>query len=311
MDAFTLQLASGAIVTGLRYFPKVGSQTAQSDIPLIVAIHGGTYSATYFSASFKRSILPLSTAMNVPFLAINRPGHKETTPLPPLPAHSTFLQEEGKYLHQQILPAIWKEYASKLSIGSIVLMTHSLGAAGAIVAASLNAETKSYPLAGLIISGIGTETNKEYEAQIFNSITVKPPTMNIPNDVKDMAMLGSREGAMVDASIFDMTEVLQDVLFIEECSDIQTKWLDYWKGYAAKVDVPVLYGLADADRSWTASEQHMRDFAGAFEKSPRVESGLVLGAAHSLELTRVGSGWYARAYGFGVECAVAKDLKRF
>ena len=59
------------------------------------------------------------------------------------------------------------------------------------------------------------------------------------------------------------------------------------------------------------SEQHVRNFAAAFKKSPRVESGIVLGAPHSMELSRFGQGWYARAFGFAVECAVGKDLGGF
>ncbi len=77
-----------------------------------------------------------------------------------------------------------------------------------------------------------------------------------------------------------------------------------------KVGVPVMYALAEKDRLWTVSEQHVRDFAGASRGSPRVESGLVLDTAHCMELSRVGRGWYARVFGFALECAVARDLKR-
>lgn len=100
-------------------------------------------------------------------------------------------------------------------------------------------------------------------------------------------MLGSREEGMADASTYDQTEVLQDVMLFDECADVQTQWLDYWQEYAAKVDVPVMYALAEKDWLWTVSEQHVRDFAGAFRESPRVECGLVLGTAHCMDLSRV------------------------
>lgn len=78
-------------------------------------------------------------------------------------------------------------------------------------------------------------------------------------------MLGSREEGMADASTYDQTEVLQDVMLFDECADVQTQWLDYWQEYAAKVDVPVMYALAEKDWLWTVSEQHVRDFAGGFK----------------------------------------------
>jgi hypothetical protein len=189
-------------------------------------------------------------------------------------------------------------------------MTHSLGVPSGIVASALNAEMRSYPLAGLVISSIGTEWDKEHRVGMQDMLKEKPATITFPNDFKDTAMLGSREEGMADPSIYDQTEVLQDVMYFEECAEMQTQWLDYWQEYAVKVNVPVMYALAEKDWLWTVSEQHVRDFAGAFRGSPRVESGLVLGTAHCMELSRVGRGWYARAFGFSLECAVALDLRR-
>lgn len=116
---------------------------------------------------------------------------------------------------------------------------------------------------------------------------------------------------MADPSIYKQTAALQAETSFAELSDASTQWLDYWKKYAAKVSVPVMYGLAEKDQLWTASEVHARDFAAAFKGSPRVESGIILGSAHCSELSRVGRGWYVRAFGFAMECAVAKDLGRF
>ena len=124
-------------------------------------------------------------------------------------------------------------------------------------------------------------------------------------------MLGTIEEGMADFSIYRQTAALQEEAGFAEVSEVLTEWLGYWENYAAKVTVPVMYALAEADVLWTVSEQHMRDFAAAFKKSPRIESGIVLGTPHCSELSRLGQGWYARAFGFALECAVAKDLKRF
>ena len=124
-------------------------------------------------------------------------------------------------------------------------------------------------------------------------------------------MLGTPEEGMADQSIYKHTAALQSETPAGELSDTLTQWLGYWTKYAVKVPVPVMYGLADADNLWSASEQSVRSFATAFEKSPRFESGIILGSAHCSELCKVSRGWYARAFGFAMECAVAKELKRF
>ncbi len=101
MESFEVQLADNAVVTGLAFLPRHNTNTLQkSSRPLIVAIHDATYSASYFFADAQHSALPLASALDIPFLAINRPGSQETTPLLPVPSGSTFLREEGKYLHQ-------------------------------------------------------------------------------------------------------------------------------------------------------------------------------------------------------------------
>lgn len=124
-------------------------------------------------------------------------------------------------------------------------------------------------------------------------------------------MLGKPDQKMADPSIYKQTEPLQSEIGYYEIFDGLTQWLSYWTRYASRVAVPVMYGLAEADGLWDVSEQFVRDFAAAFEKSPRVESGIVLGSAHCSELCRVGRGWYSRGFGFAMECAVAKDLGRF
>ncbi|KAL8865525.1 MAG: hypothetical protein Q9198_009284, partial [Flavoplaca austrocitrina] len=139
MEYFSLQVAQNAVVTGLR--TKVAaSAPPKKDTPLIVALHGGSYSAHYYDATPTYSAAPYSAFLRVPFIAINRPGYKDSTALPDaIPEESTFLQEEGRYLHNEILPAVWKAYAADYGASSIVILAHSLSVPMTIIAAALNA----------------------------------------------------------------------------------------------------------------------------------------------------------------------------
>lgn len=133
----------------------------------------------------------------------------------------------------------------------------------------------------------------------------------LPDEFKDPIMLGTPEENLAYHSIYKQTAALQSEMPPDELSDALTQWLGYWTKYAAEISVPVMYGLAEVDNLWSASEQSVRNFAAAFQKSPRVESGIILGSAHCSELCKVSRGWYTRAFGFAMECAVAKELKRF
>lgn len=65
-------------------------------------------------------------------------------------------------------------------------MMYWLGVPGGIVASALNAETRSYRLAGLIVSGLGTEGDKEQNGALQDILKEKPAMINFPSDFKDM-----------------------------------------------------------------------------------------------------------------------------
>ncbi|KAL8975903.1 MAG: hypothetical protein Q9205_007992, partial [Flavoplaca limonia] len=100
--------------------------------------------AHYYDATPTYSAASYSDFLRVPFIAINRPGYKDSTALPDAtPEGSTFLQEEGRYLHNEILPAVWEAYAADYGASSIVILAHSLSVPMTIIAAALNATAPS------------------------------------------------------------------------------------------------------------------------------------------------------------------------
>ncbi|OGM48118.1 hypothetical protein ABOM_002813 [Aspergillus bombycis] len=105
----------------------------------------------------------LAETLQIPVVAIDRPGYGGSTAYPDPKAKNedlrrrgtTFAQEQGKYLNSTVLPELWKEFGSSAS--SMVVFAHPIGGMMAIVAA---AEPKEYPLAGLIVSGIGCKSQR-------------------------------------------------------------------------------------------------------------------------------------------------------
>ncbi|KAL9094928.1 MAG: hypothetical protein Q9165_002878 [Trypethelium subeluteriae] len=196
MERFSEKLPDGKTLNGLISLPlKPSASINAPHLPLIVCIHGGTYTADYFHATPSTSITSVSAPLSVPIIAISRPGYGGSTPLPPVPSPRnghTFIQDAGRHLHNVILPFLWARYGPPSGANSIVLLSHSIGSAIAIVAAALHAESAApsasasgaatpvtssslprsaaggapgtqrpaYPLSGLITSGIGSRVRQ-------------------------------------------------------------------------------------------------------------------------------------------------------
>ncbi|KAL8765407.1 MAG: hypothetical protein Q9209_007513 [Squamulea sp. 1 TL-2023] len=358
MESFSLTLDNNAIVSGLR--TPAGQKSLPKDTPLIVALHGGSYSADYYNATPTYSALPYSTFLRVPFIALNRPGYKDSTDLPnSVPDGSTFLQEEGRYLHNQILPAVWKAYADDYGVSSIVILAHSLSVPMTIVAAALNAttsspassdqvhqeqragreqasdqepkpqqdilkerdrdgkdesaneNTKAYPLAGIILSGFGTTPNASTMARVHPLVDPNAPRVTFPPSLKDELMLFPPSAGFTDPEIYEKTESLNTSAGKAEFADAVGHWPTYWRErYAKYVRCPVMYALVENDCFWMSTNEAMEEFAESFESSVRVDKGVVMGGVHCLELCRAGRGWYARVFGWAVECGVAFGLRK-
>ncbi|KIX99114.1 uncharacterized protein Z520_05575 [Fonsecaea multimorphosa CBS 102226] len=312
MKPFTLSLANGAQLSGILSLPTRTSTTPHYQ-PLMVGVHGGTYFSRYFDAGgTTNSALRLAEILGVPFVSIDRPGYRESTGLPPVPHGSTFLQEEGKYLHRFILPKIWQEFGRSSGATTMVILAHSLGSPGAIVASALHAEEPrdQYPLAGLIMSGWGTVHGRPREsAQHIVEHGVVDGRIFWPLELKDGPMFGDPTLGRVSPEILAIGDQLNTSMSLGEFEDGSFHWSDYWLDYARRVQVPVMYGMGEHDALWKASRDTVHDFAKEFTKSPRVESGVVLGAPHCIELSYWGPGWVARCVGFAVECAAAEGVR--
>ncbi|KAL8848451.1 MAG: hypothetical protein Q9221_006502 [Calogaya cf. arnoldii] len=363
MEPFSLRVSNNAVITGLRTPPA--SKPPPKDTPLIVALHGGSFSADYYNATPTNSASPYSAFLGVPFVAITRPGYKDSTALPDaLPEGKTFLQAEGYYLHYEILPAVWSAYAADYGVTSIVILAHSLSVPMTVVAAALNAtETSSssnelsqkqqqqgdgkaphdqapepeqeqstleaekksnkkqqdtalqkpatsYPLAGIILSGFGTTPNTPSLARVHPIIDPTASHIKFPPSLKDELMLYPASSGFTSPFIYKRTESLNTRASMAEFIDGIYTWPTYWRSkYAHRVTCPVMYALAEHDCFWLSTKEAIEDFAAAFVGSERVDGGVVVGGVHCLELCRAGRGWYARVFGWAVECGVAFGLR--
>ncbi|KAL2782590.1 hypothetical protein BJX66DRAFT_350817 [Aspergillus keveii] len=302
MESFTLTLSNNAIVVGVHSLPPPSPASSPNHRPLIVALHGGTYDCHYFDATPKYSASSTSKAFGIPFIAIDRPCYGRTTPFLPVPEGSTFSGETGRWLHEYILPALWKEFGVPNDCNAVVLFCHSLGTIGGIVAATLHAEDAgpAYPLAGLIASGMGDKQNARTRGTPATPPNAGPEHLLFPLPLKDHVMF---KPGTVDLEVLEEGERLNAVSPVAELHEYPG-WLGVWKEWAAKVKAPVMFALVEDDVFFESTEEEVKICTAAFLNSPRVDGSLIRGAPHCMELSYWSQGWYARCFGFAMECAV-------
>jgi hypothetical protein len=305
MQSFKITLPNNAVLTGIH---NLLPSTVPNRTPLIVALHGGTYTAKYFDVDTNHTASIASNGLGVPFVAINRPGYKESTSFYPIPDGSSYPEEFGTWLHQFILPAVWSEFGKPSGCNCIVLHCHSLGTTGAIIAASMHAKetNKSYPLAGISTSGFGSRIGVAFSSPHEPGASQSTPVL-FPPEVKDSLML--QEGH-ADPEIYKHTAGLNHEMPGEEISSVESVWFSKWTVWAEAVEVPIMIGLAGHDLMWKGTEEHLKDYISNFTKSERVDSSIVTGAPHNMELSYWAKGWYARCFGFASECAAGFAQKQ-
>ncbi|EXJ92075.1 hypothetical protein A1O3_00625 [Capronia epimyces CBS 606.96] len=309
MDSLVLALPNGAAVTGLINLPSLTPATPKHR-PFLVCLHGGTYSSSYFDPP-GQSIKGVSDALGVPVVAIDRAGYGGSSLFGingVVPEGSTYFEEEGNWLHDLVLPALWESYAVPHRLTCLVLLTHSMGTPPGIVAMARQSvevkggQGKRYIAGGVILSGWGfTPPPQTDENPPSGAAPSRPTRFNIPQ--KDIAMLGRPEDNLCDPHIYSLNQSLGTDMAFDEVDHGRRLWFNKAKGFTEQIALPIFYALGQYDLLWPPSEQEPHACESSFPNSPKVEGGVLLNAPHCAELGYQGIAWYVKAFGFALECA--------
>lgn len=264
---------------------------------------GSTYDHQYFDALPKYSASVASKAFGVTFVSIDRPSYGGTTSVLPIPDGSDFTQESAQLLHQIILPMLWSKFGTPNGCNCIVLLSHSLGVMIGVAVSAMHAQDESpdYPLGGLIASGMGDRQTERMKVP-------RPPSPMLDED-HGLDPVGPKDSVMFKPGTFPPEMLLQSerlnaVWPAPEIFEFASKWLPVWKEkWAPFVAVPVMYSLVEDDPFFVATEEEVSRIAQAFTGSSRVDWSLIRNAPHCIELSYWAQGWYARCFGFAMECS--------
>ncbi len=308
---FNLTLSNGATLTGIAHIPPRDTFNS-SYLPLLVGIHGGTCTCYNYDIDTAHTASIASAATGIPFVAFNRPGYADSSTLLPFPPSTSYCQEEGRWFHSYIFPALWKEFGEPDTCTGLVATCHSMAVLGGIISGGLCTRDASprYPLAGLILSGLGTRFVVHEEAPSSDPNTAPPAKIYFPAVVKKELMFSKEKWKCVDPALAPLLETQSTCMLLEEHVDLMTQWSTYRNTYSEDVNVPILYALGERDWLWQASKETVAEFVAMFPKCPRFDASLVLDAPHALEWSEVGHGWYARCFGFAVEVCASQGIRK-
>ena len=304
MQPFHLKLSNDAVVAGIHSIPPPSTSLVDCR-PLIVALHGGTYNCQYFDATPTHTASISSVAFGVPFISIDRPCYGRTSSFLPLPERSDFNRETGSWLHHYILPALWTEFGIPNGCNCIVLFCHSLGVMSGTVAAAMHGKDGKplYPLGEMIASGLGDKQSSFMKTAPQLHESLGPDHVLMPLEAKDRIMF--RPGT-VSQEALNCSERLNAVSPFAELQDFVQIWFNTWRNdWAVHVIAPVMFSLVDDDPFFVTTKGELKSCMAAFANSVRVDGSLVKGAPHCMELSYWSQGWYARCFGFAMECAAS------
>lgn len=268
-------------------------QSRREGAPLVIAIHGGTYTSAYFDLP-GRSLLDAAEANGLPIVAIDRPCYGDSPMLAPdqmdITGQATFLTGA--------LDAVWQNYGS--GCPGIVLIGHSIGAA---IVATIASAPGALPLLGIAISGVGLRTNPG-DHERWQSLP-DIPLVTLPPEVKDHVMFGP-EGSY-DPDMPAAGHAANAPAPKAELLAITGAWGQTALDVLGRITVPVHYRQAEFDRLWIVSEDEVSGFAAAFCTSPMVDGRMVNGSGHCIDHHRFGPALHLQQLGFALGCA-SSDL---
>jgi hypothetical protein len=134
-----------------------------------------------------------------------------------------------------------------------------------------------------------------------SAIPVGDGHTSFPTDKKDAVMF---KPGTVDPVVLMNCERLNAVSPLADVAQFPALWLPVWKeSWASRVKTSVLFCLVEDDPFFAVNEQEIEICKRAFSSSDRVDASLVRDAPHCMELSYWSQGWYARSFGFALECS--------
>ncbi|MBV9919509.1 MAG: alpha/beta fold hydrolase [Pseudonocardia sp.] len=237
--------------------------------PLVIALHGGTYSSAYFDIP-GHSLLDNASALGIPVIALDRPNYVGSSPLT---SDDSIISANAEVIGDALGP-IWAEHGDRAP--GIVLIGHSIGGA---VATAIAVRPQSWPLLGLATSGCLVRVPPE-SADAWAALP-DIPMIDLPVPLKDQLMFGpdsTYDEAMPAASYPSNTLVPK-----AELLDITGGWIARRAEVCGQVTIPVHHRQGEFDHLWVTSQDEIDEYRAGFTAAPSIDAELQRGSGHCID----------------------------
>ena len=264
----------------------------RSSDPLIVALHGGTYSSEYFDIP-DHSLLDNATKQGIAVIAIDRPNYLGSSPLT---SDGSIIADNATVLGDAI-GSIWSAHAGEAA--GIVLVAHSIGGA---IATIIAATPQSWPLLGLATSGCLVRVPQE-SAGAWAALP-DIPMIDLPVPLKDQLMFGPPEtyDAKMPAASYPSNTLVPKA----ELLDITGAWIERRAETCAAVSVPVHHRQAEFDHLWITDRGEVDEYRAGFTSAPSIDAQLQPGSGHCIDFHLPSDEFQGSQLAFARACATSK-----
>lgn len=266
----------------------IATECQNQQHPLIVALHGGSYTSAYFDVP-GHSLLDVATANGFDLVALDRPCYGSSDPLP---ENEVSFGRNAEVLNVAI-SALWKERSG--AYPGIVVIGHSMGAAIAMIIAGGQPD---WPLIGVSLSGIH-DTAPPIVRSAWDSMP--PGDVVFTPDQRRMFFYGP--DWTLEPGIVDTAEISASSIPLAELVEVVGTWPETAATVAGQVRVPVQYVAFEFESLWTITPQSVETFGGYFHAAPVVSAELMAGTGHDVDHHRLGQAFQLRQLAFALECA--------
>ena len=290
----TVTIETGQLkLTGL-----LAGDAADRRKPLVVALHGGTYTAQYFdvAGSPEGSFLDVAAAHGHRVLAFDRPGYGGSTAFEP--AANTFDR------HARVLDAAIGQAVGMLGAGSVFLVGHSIGG---MIALMIAAGQPDWNLIGVSATGMGAVIPPGGAAEALGTL---PPdaTVDLPYDERDRVMFGPA-GTYRDEAVQQAHGSYAPVP-VRELVHAPVWPKAHLPSVAPRVRVPVHNALAEFDALWDSTPANVEAFAAMFTAAPFVDASVARNTGHCIDHHIAAYPLHLRQLAFAEECAQHAEKAR-
>jgi pimeloyl-ACP methyl ester carboxylesterase len=283
MERSLMAVGSGAVAV-CHYAPAVEIP----GLPLLVALHGGTYTSEYFGVAGgpSGSFLDIAARNGFAVLTVDRPGYGMSTLLP---------EEENTFARQaEILDGVIAEALERWPAPGVALVGHSIGG---MISLEIAARHPRWPLVAVATSGNGARIPAGGAAEALGSLPLSG-VVDLPVADRDGVMFGPA-GSFTEAGRRAAHGSYASTPFVELV--LAPVWArERLSAVAAEVKVPVQTVLAAHDALWDSSPAALADYQSRFT-SPA--SAMVLPfTGHSIDHHLMGAALDLMQLGFAQSC---------